>query len=117
MAWQKVERQAPKTPTHERRTKACVSRSPKRPDAAYMMLPRDMVWADRVSIYHDGGSRIAFEFSQYGEYAVRPTSKTSFTMKVTIPKPLAHLIPFGLQDVDLASNEDDWMVLDVQTLA
>ena len=116
MTWKKITRTDPDAPRYERRSKPCVSRSEKRPDMAYMMLPKDMVCADRVSIYHDGKSRIAFQFEATGEYAVRPTSRTSYTMKVTIPKALAHMIPFGLRDVDLQRNFDGFLILDTQTV-
>jgi hypothetical protein len=84
---------------------------------AYMMLPRDMVPHDRVSIYADGRGRIAFEFCIDGDYAVRPTSRTSYTMRVTIPKALAHLIPMGLHDADLNRDPEGFLILDPQTAA
>lgn len=115
MSWEKINRFDPTNPRHKRRDRPCVSRSPDRPDTAYLMLPRDMVWANRVSIYTGSGGRIAFEFSPGGEYAVRPTSSTSYTMRITIPKALAHLIPLGLTDVDLERTSEGWLVLSPQS--
>jgi hypothetical protein len=115
--WEKIKRVSPETPRHKRREEPCVSRSPKRPDAAYLMLPRDMAEAERVSIYADGKGQIAFEFDIAGEYAVRPTSRTSYTMKITIPKALAALIPFGLHEVKLDRNGDGWLILSTGVLA
>lgn len=116
MPWEKISRTMPDNPRHKRRDRPCTSRSPERPDAAYLMLPRDMVWEDRVSIYAGKDGRIAFEFSQFGEYAVRPTSSTSYTMRITIPKALTASIPFGLHDVDLTRNDEGWLILDPQTV-
>lgn len=115
--WSKVTRKPAVSPRHERRNTPCVSRSPKRPGMAYMMLPRSMVPKDRVSIYADKRGRIGFEFSDGGEYTVRPTSATSFTMKITIPSALADRIPFGLHDVVLDRNADGWLIFDPQTVA
>lgn len=117
MTWQKVKRhQAREVQIRPRRTSPCVSRSPKRPDMAYMMLPRDMAEHDSVSIYADAKGRIAFEFRIDGDYAVRQTSRTSYTVKVTIPTTLAQSIPLGLSDVDLERNSDGWLVLDPSTI-
>lgn len=91
-------------------------RSEKRPDAAYMMLPKHMVPCGRVSIYSDAKGRIALEFGIDGDYVVRPTSRTSYTMKVTVPKPLVHLIPFGLQDVRLERSAEGWLILDTRSM-
>ncbi len=82
-----------------------------------MMLPRDMATHDSVSIYSDKAGRIAFEFRVDGDYAVRQTSRTSYTVKVTIPKVLVQSIPMGLHDVDLERNADGWLILDPQTVA
>ena len=82
-----------------------------------MMLPREMASHDSVSIYSDKRGRIAFEFRADGDYAVRQTSRTSFTVKVTIPKPLVQSIPMGLHDVDLERTAEGWLVLDPQTVA
>ena len=111
MAWEKIDRTSSDSTVKRRRKQPCTSRSPERPDAAYLMLPRDMVWADRVSIYSGKDGQIAFEFCIDGDYAVRPTSRTSYTMRVTIPKALATRIPFGLHDVALDRNSDGWLVL------
>lgn len=109
--WSKVTRSPITSPRHERRAHPCVSRSAKRPGIAYMMLPADMAARDRVSIYADRQGRIAFEFSDFGEYAVRPTSATSFTVRINIPTTLAHLIPVGLHDVELERNAEGWLIL------
>jgi len=109
MTWEKVIRHQM---SHKpRRDRPCVSRSPDRPDSAYLMLPKDMALEDRVSIYADKKGRIAFEFSRFGEYAVRRTSRTSYTVKVTIPRALVASIPFGLTDVDLETNSEGWLIL------
>lgn len=115
--WQKVTRPPIVSPRHQRRVQPCVSRSPKRPDMAYMMLPHDMASGPRVSIYTDAKGRIAFEFCIDGEYTVRPTSRTSYTVKVTIPTTLADRIPFGLHDVDLYQSAEGWWILDPQAVA
>ena len=81
------------------------------------MLPRAMVHGDRVSIYTDERGRIAFEFDITGDYAVRATSRTSQTRRITIPKLLAPAIPFGLHDVQLERTGEGWLVLDPQTVA
>jgi hypothetical protein len=117
MSWTKITSDRRPLSGRERRSSPCVARSPKRPDMAYMMLPREMVPEDRVSIYSDARGRIALLFCPDGEYAVRPTSRTSYTMKVTIPKAIAHLIPMGLHDVQLESGTGGYLILDPQTLA
>ena len=81
------------------------------------MLPRGMAEADRVSIYTDKQGRIAFEFDIAGDYAVRATSRTSQTRRITIPKALAPAIPFGLNDVQLERTAEGWLVLDPRTVA
>lgn len=111
MTWEKIIRTPLDSARLKRRDRACMSRSPARPDAAYVMLPRDMVEEDRVSIYASKDGRIAFEFRVDGEYAVRPTSRTSYTMRITIPKPLVPLIPMGLHDVDLERSAEGWLIL------
>lgn len=111
MPWEKISRSPEQNSRYKRRDRPCTSRSPDRPDAAYLMLPRDMVSANRVSIYAGKDGRIAFEFDVAGDYAVRPTSRTSYTMRITIPKALAQSIRFGLNDVDLERNPDGWLIL------
>lgn len=117
MTWEKFDRSVTYAARQRRRDRPCVARSVDRPEAAYLMLPRDMVHGDRVSIYTDKRGRIAFEFDITGEYAVRATSRTSYTRRITIPKALVHVIPFGLHDVDLERTGEGWLILDPQTLA
>jgi hypothetical protein len=117
MSWTKIIGDRRPLSGRERRSSPCVSRSPKRPDMAYMMLPADMVSHSRASIYSDSRGRIAFLFCADGEYSVRPTSRTSSTVKVTIPKVLAHLIPMGLHDVTLERDAEGFLILDPQALA
>lgn len=116
MSWQKVNQGLGSRVFRERRSRPCVTRSEKRPNAAYMMLPKHMVPCNRVSIYSDAKGRIALEFGIDGDYVVRPTSRTSYTMKVTVPKPLVHLIPFGLHDTSMERSPEGWMILDTQAL-
>jgi hypothetical protein len=117
MTWEKFDRNANRAPHTMRRGKPCTSRSPGRPDAAYLMIPRDMVTGERVSIYTSGDGRIAFEFGANGDYTVRRTSRTSYTMRVVIPKALCGMIKFGLNDVDLERSPEGWLVLNPQTEA
>lgn len=112
MTWEKFDRRSTYAANHKRRDQPCVSRSPDRPETAYLMLPRAMATEDRVSIYTGKNGQIAFEFDIAGDYAVRPTSKTSYTVRITIPKALAALVPFGLHDVKLDQNTDGWLILD-----
>jgi len=79
-------------------------------------MPKDMAPMGRVSIYHDGGSRIAFQFDVAGEYAVRQTSKTSYTVKITIPREISGIIPFGLHDITLTSGAEGMLVLDLRQI-
>ena len=104
--WEKVVKSRQRNTGQTRRSSACIVRSEKRPGVAYMMMPQDWAKHDRVSVYHDGKNRIALEFDPAGDYAVRQTSKTSYTVKITIPKSLAPLIPVGLTNVDLKRDED-----------
>ena len=112
MTWEKFDKAATHAARHKRRDKPCISRSPDRPDAAYLMLPRDMVGGDRVSIHTDRRGRIAFEFDPAGDYAVRATSRTSYTRRITIPRALTGSIPFGLNDIQLERTAEGWLVLD-----
>jgi hypothetical protein len=77
-----------------------------------MMLPREMADGKRVSIYHDGGWRIALQFGTEGEYVVRPTSTTSYTVRVTIPRSLLSLIPFGLHEIAPDRDPEGRLVFD-----
>lgn len=99
--WEKVVKARQRNTGQARRSSACVVRSKKRPTVAYMMMPQEWAKSDRVSVYHDGKNQIALEFDPAGDYAVRQTSKTSQTIKITIPKSLAPLVPIGLTNVDL----------------
>lgn len=117
MTWEKINRMSALGPNNKRRDQPCVSRNENRPDAAYMILPQSMVAHRRVSIYKDSRGRIAFEFCSNGDYTVRPTSRTSYTMRITIPKALTHLVPIGLHDVKLDQTKDGWLIFDPQTLA
>ncbi len=117
MTWEKFDRKNSYAVGNKRRKKPCISRSPERPDTAYLMVPRDMATGQRVSIYTSKDGKIAFEFGVGGDYAVRETSATSYTMRITIPKALCSMIPFGLNDVALERNSNGWLVLDPQTVA
>jgi hypothetical protein len=117
MTWERFEKGSSHPLKAQRRDRPCVSRSQDRPDEAYLMLPRDMADGDRVSIYTDRQGRIAFEFDIAGDYAVRATSRTSYTRRITIPKALTHAIPFGLHDVQLERSAEGWLILDPQAVA
>lgn len=116
MTWERFDRGSTYAAHHKRRERPCVSRSPDRPDIAYLMIPRDRVTSSRVSIYTKKDGKIAFEFCDDGDYKVRGTSATSYAMRITIPKALSGMIPFGLNDVDLQTTEDGWLVLDAHAL-
>lgn len=96
-----------------RRSVPCVSRNRKNPDIAYVMMPVEMAKGERVSVYHDGGSRIALEFGIDGDFVVRRASHRSYSVRVTIPKKIAHVIPFGLRDVSLQPNGEGLWVIDL----
>jgi hypothetical protein len=77
-----------------------VSRSRKLPEIAYILMPADMAPAERVSIYHDGGSRLALEFGVDGDFVVRKASTRSYAVRVTVPRRLVHIVPFGIHDIE-----------------
>lgn len=107
MSWDKMDKRK------ARRSTACVSRSRKLPDIAYIMMPADMAPARRVSIYHDGGSRLALDFDANGDFVVRQASSRSYAVRVTIPKRLAHVVPFGLTNVTFKRSADGLSVIEL----
>lgn len=100
-----------------RREVPCVSRSTGLPDIAYMMLPGMMATQWSANIYHDGGHKIAVEFRVDGDYSVRQTSATSFTVRINMPRKLVPLIPFGRHDIQFTTDPEGFLVFDLQTLA
>jgi len=110
MTWKKMEKSVREA---ARRSAPCVSRNRKLPDIAYVMMPVEMASGERVSVYHDGGSRIALQFGAEGDFVVRRASHRSYSVRVTIPRRIAHVIPFGLRDVSMRPNEDGLLVIDL----
>ena len=101
----------------ERRASVSVSRSAKLPDIAYIMMPAEMASAKRVNISHNGGTRLALDFDQAGDFVVRQTSARSYTVRITIPKRLAHVVPIGLNEVKTKLTEYGRLVIELQTEA
>lgn len=99
--------------TKPRRSKPCVSRSRNTPDIAYIMMPADMAPSRRVSIYHDGGTRLALDFDIDGDFVVRQASARSYAVRVTIPRRLAHIVPFGLTDVTFKRSADGLEIIEL----
>lgn len=107
MSWDKFNK------VRSRRSKACVSRSRNLPEIAYIMMPADMAPARRVSIYHDGGSRLALDFGIDGDFVVRQASARSYAVRVTIPRRLAHVVPFGLTEVTFKRSADGLEIIEL----
>lgn len=110
MTWEKVRSSLLVKP---RRNGPCISRSRTRPDVAYIMMPASMAPQRRVSIYHDGGSRLALDFDADGDFAVRPSGPRGYTVRVNIPKKLAHVVPFGLRDVTFKASADGLAIIEL----
>ena len=118
MAWQRVRNaKTDGIPQKPRRNVPCISRNERHPDNAYMMFPGMMATEWSANIYHDGGRKIAIEFRPDGDYAVRQTSATAFTVRINIPKKLVPLIPFGLHDIQPTKDPEGFLVFDLQELA
>lgn len=111
MAWEKVKQTEIKPPRKGRRLVPCISRSASLPEIAYIMMPVEMAPHSRVSIYHDGGSGIALEFGKDGDFVVRQTSARSYTVRITIPKRLAHVVPIGIRQIALTDNGEGLYVV------
>lgn len=99
------------------RKSVSASRSEKLPDIAYIMMPAGMATHSRVSIYHDGGTRLALEFSAAGDFVVRQTSARSHTVRITVPKRLARVVPIGLNEVATTRDAEGRMIIELQTEA
>lgn len=96
----------------EARKTPAVSRSRSGAKIASLILPSGFVTAARADIYSDGNGKIAYAFSERGEYSVyTPTAKAK-TLRVSIPKSVAGHIPYGTTDAVLTADGDMW-VLDV----
>lgn len=118
MAWQRVRNgRAEGLVSKTRRESPCISRNVRHPDNAYMMFPGMMATHWSANIYHDGGHKIAIEFRIDGDYAVRQTSATAFTVRINMPKKLVPLIPFGLHNIQPISDPEGFLVFDLQALA
>ena len=107
MTWDKFRKTKP------RRSKACVSRSRKLPEIAYILMPAEMAPAERVSIYHDGGTRLALEFGIDGDFVVRKASTRSYAVRVTIPRRLVHIVPFGLTEITFKRDPDGFEIIEL----
>ena len=90
-----------------------MSRSRKMPDIAYILMPADMAPAERVSIYYDGGSRLALEFGVDGDFVVRKASARSYAVRVTIPRRLAHIVPFGMTEVTFKRDPEGLEIIEL----
>ncbi len=118
MTWQRVKSGGPEGKVSKpRRSNPCISRSARNPDNAYMMFPGMMATHWSANIYHDGGHKIAVEFRVDGDFAVRQTSASAFTVRINMPKKLVPLIPLGLHDMQIEQDPEGFMVFDLQTLA
>lgn len=104
-------------PKKPKRTGVSVTRSKSHPDIAYIMMPMDMAEYWSANIYHDGGTKIAVEFRVGGDYAVRRTSAGAFTVRINLPKRMAHLVPPGLNNVGFTRDPEGLIVIDLQTVA
>ena len=65
---------------------------------AYVVLASEMLAALRVNVFHDGGTRIAIEPNDRGDYKVSVNGKSR--RMVTIPRRLVHLVGVGLWSVN-----------------
>jgi len=113
MAWEKVRQTEARPPRKNRRVTPCISRSSALPEIAYIMMPAEMAPHKRVSIYHDGGSKIALEFRADGDFIVRRTSARSYTVRISIPKRLAGVVPFGIRDIVLKEDAEGFRVIEL----
>lgn len=82
---------------------------------AQLYLPKEYTGEHgRASIYYDGGTRIAFAFSDDGEYTVTNSSENAMR-RVMIPAELRDKVRKGIYDVTL-KKEAGIYVLDTATL-
>lgn len=113
--WSKVEKTQNDHNARKVRQRPSVSRSPDRPKQAYVLIPMGLVTASRASVYTNGKS-IAIEFSEDGEFSVRRVTKSSGSMRVTVPVVLADMIPLGITE-PAWEVDDGRIVLHVQASA
>ena len=93
-----------------KRTSFGVFRNKAGHQAAALIIPETAATAPRASIYSDGNGKIAFSFGEKGDLKV---CGTKGARRVSIPKQLSHLIPFGTRDADL-TDEGGMLVLDTK---
>lgn len=77
-----------------------LSRSPKNPRIAYVILPPEVVDRDcTAAVYRDGQGRIGIKFTgDSGEFVVRKCSSRAYRRRVNLPKQMVDDVPFGLKD-------------------
>ena len=87
-----------------------VLRTGSKRDPAALALPKSMATAPRVDILVDG-TRVAYVFSDKGEYKVRKAGQSTTTVMVSIPKAYVQSAPLSTSDVTLI-EQDGMLILD-----
>lgn len=84
---------------------------------ASLILPEDMRRADKVDVFLSGDRFIGFHMHPGGKFKVisKNGAKASRSLKINIPKHLAHRIPYGTTNVTLG-RDGDKLVLDLDQL-
>jgi hypothetical protein len=95
-----------------KRTKPAIHRNQR--GEIRILWPAVMVTAKRVRVASDGGGRLAFTFTDDGEYAVWFPAGSGARMS-TVPAEFRHHIPVGTTDVNMSRAGDAW-VLDLNEL-
>lgn len=112
--WKKIDKYTPISP-REARTSFAVARGRSGHQAATLIVPGDMVSAERANIYSDGNGKLAFHMCEGGAFKVSMTSPAAKTRKIAIPADKASRIPFGTTDVQMTRDGDMW-VLDLNAI-
>ena len=106
--WKKVEKARP----GRRRQRPAVARAGR---LASLVLPKEMVPADRADVYVDG-DLLAFHIHDGGSrFVAKSGGAKAASMKLSIPAQFAARIPLGTTDVELA-EEDGMLILDLNAI-
>lgn len=110
--WTRITSNKGKPVGRAKRTAFGVARGRTGFQSAKLIIPEGATAAPRASVYSDGNGKIAFSFGDKGDLKVSGQT----TRSVSIPKQLAHMIPFGTRDVSL-TEDGGMLILDTKQFA
>lgn len=84
---------APRTTTAVRRFRTGQKR-------AYFVIPMNLLAGETAAnVYRDGASRLAFDFSDKGDFTLCKSGGSKTTGTILLPDDVCHLVPYGTTDI------------------